>query len=116
MKNQKRIRDYGINIGNMETGKNNSITDVPGIKVGHCTLNNGDIKTGVTAIIPHGGNIFKEKLVAASHVINGFGKSIGLIQLDELGSIETPIVLTNTLSVGAAHEGLTKYMLSVMRI
>ena len=113
LKNQKRIRDYGINIGNMETGKNNSITDVPQVKVGHYTLNDGDIKTGVTAIMPHDRNIFKEKLVAASHVINGFGKSIGLIQVDELGCIETPIILTNTLSIGAAHEGLTKYMLSI---
>lgn len=113
MKKQKKIRDFGITIGKMHTGKNNSITDVPGIKVGHFTLNDENIKTGVTAIIPHKGNMYKEKLVAASHVINGFGKTMGLIQVDELGCIETPIILTNTLSVGAAHEGLVKYMLSL---
>ncbi len=107
----KKIRDYGINIGTLPTGKNNSITDVPGVKVGHVTLDNDNMKTGVTAIIPHGGNLFKEKVIGASYVINGFGKSTGLIQIDELGTIETPIILTNTLSVGAAHEGIVKYML-----
>ena len=107
----KKIRDYGLTIGDIKTGKRNSITDVEGVSVGHKTLDDGDIKTGVTAILPHQGNIFKEKLVAASHVINGFGKSTGLVQIDELGTIETPIVLTNTLSVGAANEGIIKYML-----
>lgn len=107
----KKIKEYGITIGSIPTGDNNSITDVEGVKVGHTTLDDGKIKTGVTAIIPHGGNIFKEKLIAASHVINGFGKSAGLIQIDELGTIETPIILTNTLSVGAAHEALVRYML-----
>lgn len=109
--NNKKIRNYGINIGHLPTGKNNSITDVKGVTVGHKTLDNGNIKTGVTAIIPHEDNIFKEKLVAATHVINGFGKSTGLIQIDELGTIETPIILTNTLSVGIAHEALIRYML-----
>ena len=113
MKGQKRIRDFGIYIGNMELGNNNSITDVPGIKVGHITLNCGNAKTGVTAILPHDRNLFKEKVVAACHVINGFGKSVGLVQIEELGNIETPIILTNTLSVGAAHEGLVRYMLSI---
>lgn len=107
----KKIRDYGIHIGELPTGKNNSITDVPGVTVGHLTLDKNNAKTGVTAIIPHSGNLFKEKVIAASHVINGFGKSTGLIQIDELGTIEAPIILTNTLSVGAAHEGLVKYML-----
>ncbi len=107
----KKIRDYGINIGSFLTGKNNSITDVKGVKVGHKTIDNGKIKTGVTAILPHEGNIFKEKLVAACHVINGFGKSTGLIQIEELGTIETPIILTNTLSVGTAYEALVRYML-----
>lgn len=113
MKNQKRIRDFSITIGEMKTGKYNSITDVPGVKVGHSTLNEGDIKTGVTAILPHDGNMFKKKVVGACHVINGFGKSIGLTQIKELGNIETPIVLTNTLSVGTAHKALVKYMLSI---
>lgn len=107
----KKTRDYGINIGTIPTGINNSITDVKGVKVGHKTLDEGTIKTGVTAIIPHEGNIFKDKLVAACHVINGFGKSAGLIQIEELGTIETPIILTNTLSVGTAHEALVRYML-----
>lgn len=108
----KKIRDYGINIGNFTTGSNNSITDVKGVKVGHTTLDDGVIKTGVTAILPHEGNIFKDKLIAACHVINGFGKSTGLIQIEELGTIETPIILTNTLSVGIAHETLVRYMLA----
>lgn len=107
----KKIRDYGVHIGNLPTGKNNSITDVAGVKVGHVTLDKNNAKTGVTAIIPHGGNLFKEKVIGGSHIINGFGKSTGLIQIDELGTIETPIILTNTLSVGAAHEGLVQYML-----
>lgn len=107
----KKINEFGINIGNLPNGINNSITDVPGVKVGHKTYDDGNIKTGVTAIIPHSGNIFKDKLVAASHIINGFGKTTGLVQVDELGTLETPIILTNTLSVGAAHQGLIKYML-----
>ena len=107
----KKIRDYGINIGSFATGNNNSITDVKGVKVGHITLKDGNINTGVTAILPHEGNIFKDKLLAACHVINGFGKSAGLVQVEELGTIETPIILTNTLSVGTAHEALVRYML-----
>lgn len=106
----KKIRDYGIEIGSLKTGKNNSITDVKGVKVGHKTLDEGGIKTGVTVVIPKK-NMFKEKLVAASYVINGFGKSVGLVQIDELGTLETPIVLTNTLSVAAASDGLVRYML-----
>ncbi len=113
MNEQKRIRDFYPSIGNMKTGNKNSITDVPGVKVGHVTLDDGEIKTGVTAIVPHNRNLFKEKVIGACHVINGFGKSIGLVQIEELGNIETPIILTNTLSIGAAHEGLVKYMLSI---
>lgn len=108
---QKRIRDYNIVIGSFQPGEKNSITDVEGVKVGHSTLNNGEVKTGATAILPHSGNIFKEKLFAAVHVINGFGKSIGTIQIQELGTIETPIVLTNTLSIGEACSALIDYML-----
>ncbi|MBQ6933692.1 MAG: P1 family peptidase [Clostridia bacterium] len=102
---------YNINIGTMKKGARNAITDVKGVKVGHVTLKEGDARTGVTAILPHEGNIFKEKVVAATYVINGFGKSIGTVQIDELGTIETPIVLTNTLSVGTAATALVKYML-----
>ena len=100
-----------IVIGNLKKGKRNLITDVAGVKVGHVTLNDGGIKTGVTAILPHGGNVFKEKVMASSCVINGFGKSMGIVQIEELGTIETPIIMTNTLSVGTAATGLTKYML-----
>ncbi len=111
MKGQKRIRDYGIIIGEMEPGKRNSITDVDEVCVGHITLNNSKIKTGITSILPHKGNIFKDKVIGATHIINGFGKSIGLVQIDELGTIETPIILTNTLSVGITTDSLVKYML-----
>lgn len=111
MNGQKRIRDYGIIIGKMETGQRNAITDVGAVKVGHVTLDDASIKTGVTAILPHEGNIFKEKVVATSHVINGFGKTAGTIQIEELGNIETPLILTNTLSVGTAHSALVEYML-----
>ncbi|WP_188208163.1 DmpA family aminopeptidase [Alkalibacillus aidingensis] len=107
----KRIRDYGINIGTTVTGKRNQITDVPGVKVGHSTLMNGDIQTGVTAIVPGSGNLFQNKMVAASHVFNGFGKSTGLVQINELGTVETPILLTNTLGVGTCQEALVEYML-----
>ncbi|MEG2787008.1 MAG: P1 family peptidase [Romboutsia sp.] len=103
---------YGINIGEFKKGKNNLITDVDGVKVGHATLDTGGIKTGVTAILAHEGNIFKEKVIASSCILNGFGKSMGLIQIEELGTIETPIILTNTLSIGTACNGLIKYMLS----
>ena len=105
------VKKHNIKIGVLEKGKTNSITDVQGVKVGHVTLDEGSIKTGVTAILPHEGNIFKEKVVAAVHVINGFGKSIGLMQVEELGTIETPIVMTNTLSVGTCTTALVKYML-----
>ena len=92
-------------------GERDLITDVPGVKVGHVTLKAGDIHTGVTAVLPHGGNCFQDKVMAGVSVINGFGKSVGLIQIEELGTIETPILLTNTLSVGTACEALTRYML-----
>jgi D-aminopeptidase len=105
------IREYGISIGQLAPGKNNTITDVDGVLVGHSTIIEEGIRTGVTTILPHGGNLFKEKVVAACHVINGFGKTTGTLQIEELGTIETPIVLTNTLSVGTAYEALVEYML-----
>lgn len=111
MLNQKRARDYGIRTGRLKPGKLNSITDVEGVRVGHVTLDDQECKTGVTAILPHGGNIFQDKVFAACHVINGFGKTAGLIQVEELGTIETPMILTNTLSVGAAFQGLVRFML-----
>lgn len=109
-----RARDFGLQIGILPTGKWNAITDVPGVTVGHTTLVKGDsIRTGVTTIIPHQGNIFQEKVPAAVYVGNGFGKSIGLSQIEELGTLETPIALTNTLSVPAVADGLLDYMLEL---
>ena len=105
------IGEYDIRIGQLTPGKNNSITDVEGVLVGHSTIAEEGIRTGVTAVLPHGGNLFREKVAAACYVINGFGKTVGTLQIEELGSIETPIVLTNTLSVGTAYEALVEYML-----
>lgn len=107
----KRIRDYGIRIGTLKIGKLNSITDVDGVTVGHVTLSDGKVQTGVTAILPHPGNLFQEKEMASSYVLNGFGKTVGMVQIEELGTIETPIILTNTLSVGTASDALVRYML-----
>lgn len=107
----KRLRDYGIAIGHGQPGPSNSIADVPGVLVGHYTLSKGSVQTGVTAILPHPGNIFHDKVMAAVHVINGFAKACGLIQIQELGTIETPILLTNTLSVGSAANELITYLL-----
>lgn len=108
----KRLRDYGVEIGVLKTGKYNAITDVAGVQVGHTTLINGDsIRTGVTAILPHLGNIFQSKVPAAIYIGNGFGKLAGYSQVKELGNIETPIVLSNTLSVPAASDALITYTL-----
>lgn len=110
---QGRIRDYGIKPGIFKTGEYNAITDVKGVKVGHVTLIEGDsIRTGVTAIIPHEGNVFRKKCPAAIYVGNGFGKLAGVTQVKELGNIETPIVLTNTLSVAQGIEGLITYTIN----
>jgi D-aminopeptidase len=107
-----RPRDMGIEIGVFNTGKYNAITDVPGVKVGHTTLIKGDnIRTGVTAILPHDGNIFQMKVPAAIYIGNGFGKLAGYSQVRELGNIETPIILTNTLSVPVAMDALISYTL-----
>ncbi len=103
-----RARDFGLVCGDMPTGAANAIVDVPGVAVGHVTLDCGEINTGVTAILPHGEDLFSFKTPAASDVINGFGKSVGLVQLDELGTIETPILLTNTFSVPACASALIR--------
>lgn len=109
-----RARDIGIEVGVMETGPLNAITDVPGVRVGHRTLVRGDsVRTGVTAVLPHGGNLFLEKVPAAISVGNGFGKLAGSTQIMELGNIETPIVLTNTLGVGTAVEAVVRHMLDL---
>lgn len=108
-----RAREWGLKIGVLEPGPLNAITDVAGVKVGHKTIIRGDsIRTGVTAIIPHEGNIFQEKVPAAVYVANGFGKLTGSTQVDELGYLETPIILTNTLSVPVAAEAVIDYILS----
>lgn len=115
-----RPRDAGIVFGTLPTGPYNAITDVEGVAVGHVTLISGDgplvpgkgpVRTGVTAILPHRGNIFRQPVMAAYHIINGFGKTIGLPQVGELGTIETPIMLTNTLNVGLVADGLVEYMI-----
>ncbi len=103
-----RARALGLACGRLVPGRLNRISDVPGVTVGHTTLVNGDIRTGVTAIRPHGGDVFRDRPLAASHVLNGFGKSVGLMQVDELGQIETPILLTNTLSVGTCATALIR--------
>lgn len=109
---EKRVRDYGIEIGVLKTGKLNTITDVEGVKVGHTTLIEGDsIRTGVTAILPHSQNIFNLKVPAAIYIGNGYGKLTGFSQVKELGNIETPIILTNTLSVPVASDALISYTL-----
>lgn len=115
-----RVRDFGIQTGQLPAGALNAITDVPGVRVGHVTLVSGDgalqegvgpIRTGVTAILPHAGNLFREKVAAGVHTVNGFGKPMGFEQIREHGVIETPILLTNTLNVPRAADALIAYML-----
>lgn len=108
-----RAREIGLSFGIFQPGPLNAITDVTGVRVGHRTIVEGQgIRTGVTAILPHPGNIFQEKLPAAVEVGNGFGKLTGSTQIDELGTLETPIVLTNTLSVFTAADALIEWTLS----
>lgn len=110
---RKRARDYGIRIGVLKTGKQNSITDVKGVQVGHTTVVSGNnVRTGVTAILPHAENIFQQKIPAAVFVGNGFGKLTGTTQVRELGNLETPIILTNTLSVSTAMEAVVEFTLT----
>ena len=94
----------------MPKGALNSICDVPGVRVGHCTVNDDRHKTGATVVMPCSDDIFREKMVAACHVLNGFGKTAGLMQVEELGTLETPIALTNTLNVGLVHDAMVEYM------
>jgi D-aminopeptidase len=108
-----RARDLGIAPGVFSPGPLNAITDVAGVRVGHTTIVEGDrVRTGVTAIVPHGGNVFQDKVAGAVFVGNAFGKLSGSTQVAELGTIETPIVLTNTLSVGAAMDAVVRYTLA----
>ncbi|MTI87131.1 MAG: P1 family peptidase [Balneolaceae bacterium] len=109
----KRARDYGVKPGILTPGTFNAITDVQGVKVGHKTLIKGfDIRTGVTVILPHSGDIFTSRVPAAVYVGNGFGKALGFTQIEELGEIETPIGLTNTLSIHTVANGITDYVLT----
>lgn len=109
-----RVRDLGLKIGVLATGENNAITDVAGVAVGQTTVIRGDdIRTGVTAIIPHSSNLFQEKVPGAVYVGNGFGKLAGSTQVNELGEIETPILLTSTLSVPRTADFLLDYMLGL---
>lgn len=110
---QNRLRDHGVEIGVLQPGQFNAITDVPGVQVGHTTIIQGsDIRTGVTSILPHSGNIFQQKVPAAIYVGNGFGKLAGYTQVKELGNLETPIILTNTLSVPTAVNAVIGYTLN----
>ena len=107
-----RPRDLGLQIGLFQPGKWNAITDVDGVEVGHETIIISDnIRTGVTIIKPHGGNLFKEKVMAAVHVVNGFGKALGFTQVEELGTIETPIGLTNTLNIFNVANAIIDYLI-----
>ena len=111
MKNNDWLERFGLSAGRLPKGPRNTIADVAGVIVGHATLAEGKTQTGVTAVIPAPGSLFQNKLIAASHVINGFGKTAGLVQIDELGTLETPILLTNTLSVGDAWCALSQAMI-----
>ena len=114
MQNRPRARELGVSVGVIPTGTLNAITDVEGVLVGHTTIIRGDnVRTGVTAILPHGGNLFREKVPGAVFVGNGFGKLAGSTQVNELGEIETPILLTSTLSVPRVADFVIDYMLAL---
>src|SRR5690554_7690336 len=109
-----RARDAGVVVGTLPTGPLNAIVDVEGVAVGHVTLGDegGTIRTGVTAILPHGGDLFHERVPAAIHVANGFGKLLGVTQVHELGELETPILLTGTLGVWQAADAMVEWLLA----
>ena len=106
-----KARDAGIAVGTLPSGPRDAISDVAGVRVGHATVDTVAHKTGVTVILPCEDDPFLRKLTAASFVLNGFGKTQGLVQVDELGSLETPIALTGTLNVGLVHDAMVEYML-----
>lgn len=108
-----RARDIGLRVGIFQPGPHNAITDVPGVLVGSLTLREGDsIATGLTAILPHAGNVYRDRVPAAVHVLNGYGKMLGIAQVRELGELETPILLTCTLCVWRAADGLVEHLLA----
>lgn len=106
---QKRISDYGVHVGTLPRGERNKITDVPGVRVGHATIKSEKYRTGCTVVLPTEQNIYTHKLIAASFVHNGYGKTCGTVQIDELGTLETPVALTNTLNVGLVADALVEY-------
>ena len=106
----RKIADYGVRVGRLTPGPLDKITDVPGVTVGHATIADARHRTGVTVILPCEDNMFRRKLTASAFVLNGFGKTQGLVQVGELGQLETPIALTNTLNVGLVHDALVSYM------
>jgi D-aminopeptidase len=109
---RRRLRELGYAVGRFPAGALNALVDVPEVLVGHRTLVEGDrLRTGVTAILPHGGNLYADKVLGACHVVNGYGKAAGLTQLAELGTLESPILLTNTLSVGPVWEAGLRHLL-----
>ncbi|KGP71604.1 P1 family peptidase [Pontibacillus yanchengensis] len=113
---RKRVRELGVMIGDLPIGEDNAITDVPGVLVGHVTLsedldNKDAIRTGVTAILPHQQNPYHRKVPAATHVMNGYGKATGFVQIDELGEIESPVMLTGTFTTGSVMQGTMEYMM-----
>jgi D-aminopeptidase len=109
---RRRLRELGFAVGRFPPGELNALVDVPGVLVGHRTLVEGDrLRTGVTAILPHGGNLYDEKVLGGFHAVNAYGKAAGLTQLAELGTVESPILLTNTLAVGAVWEGGLRHLL-----
>jgi D-aminopeptidase len=109
---RERVRELGYAVGRFAPAALNAIVDVPGVLVGHRTVIEGDrLRTGVTAILPHGGNLYEEKVLGGYHAVNAYGKAAGLTQLAELGTIESPLLLTNTLSVGAVWEGGLRHLL-----
>jgi len=111
---RRRLRELGYAVGRFPTGELNALVDVPGVMVGHRTLVEGErLRTGVTAILPHGGNLYADKVLAGCHVVNGYGKAAGLTQLVELGTVESPLLLTNTLSVGPVWEGGLRHLLEL---
>jgi D-aminopeptidase len=111
---RRRLRELGYAVGRFPTGELNALVDVPGVRVGHRTLVEGErLRTGVTAILPHGGNLYEDKVLGGCHVVNGYGKAVGLTQLVELGTVESPLLLTNTLSVGPVWEGGLRHLLEL---
>jgi D-aminopeptidase len=109
-----RARDLGIVIGSLPVGPRNAITDVAGVRVGHATvIRDKNVRTGVTVVLPHGGNLYRDKVPAAIYVGNGYGKLVGITQVEELGELESPVVLTNTLNVGKMMDAMVAHMLAI---